>query len=169
MRHPWHNWAMNQILRFLLFTAKSMCLFLPTFLVIYVFGTILLTAWFGVLGGTPALVVSRDLAGIPILYYAFGIGWKVALMASLIVWACATSFAAIGKRGRGLLAWFVFLSVTGIACGYLATIPVLQSADFSSDGPPLASYFRGFIAVGWICGALLSPLWFFTYHRRLSP
>src|SRR5271169_704974 len=76
------HWAITPIMRMFLLILKVICLFIPTFAVIYFVGTILLVGLFGILGGTPYLVFSRDLSGMPFVFYAFGIGWKVALMAA---------------------------------------------------------------------------------------
>lgn len=156
----------------LLFIVKALCLFVPTLLAVYVLGTILLTTLMGVFTGNPHLVLARDLAGVPVLWYAFYTGSRLAFGAAVLVWIMATLFALIGKSKNGILLWLAFMSITGGLVGGLVSVPVIAlcASDLNSPaGMRLAlAYLCGFGAVGAIICSLLSPLWFIAFHRWLS-
>lgn len=172
MHSDWLDRALSITARALLFIVKSLCLFVPTFLVVYVLGTILLTACFGIFTGTPHLIFSRDLSGIPFLWYAFGTALRLAIIASALVWMLATLFAAIGKQHKGFVAWLVFMVIVGVLVGGLAALPVLARGASELAGSEglriVAAYLVCFAAVGACACGLLSPLWFFAYHKWLS-
>jgi hypothetical protein len=159
----------------MLFICKSFCLFIPTFFVVYGVGTGLLFALYSILTGTPLLMISRDLAGVPFIYYAFGTALPIALLATVIVWGVSTAFAAIGGTSKGFLAWLTFLAIIGVIVGCLAVVPVLVhgASEFRSAGSGtsrlVAAYVISFALVGCFCCILLSPLWFLTFSRWLSP
>lgn len=172
MRSDWFDRALSIAARALLFIVKSLCLFVPTFLTVYVVGTTLLTACFGVFTGTPYLIFSRDLSGIPFIWYAFGMALRLAIIASALVWLLATGFAVIGKQHKGFLAWLVFMLIVGVLVGGVSALPVLALGASELNGAEgsriVAAYLMCFAAVGAFACGLLSPLWCFAYHRRLS-
>lgn len=172
MHSDWRDRALSITARALLFVVKSLCLFVPTFLVVYVLGTILLTAWFGIFTGTPHLIFSRDLSGIPFLWYAFGTALRLAIIASALVWMLATLFAAIGKEQKSFFAWLGFMLVVGVLVGTLSALLVLalgaSELNGTEDSRLVLAYLACFAAGGAFACGLLSPLWFFAYHRWLS-
>lgn len=172
MHSDWLDRTLSFTARAMLFIVKSVCLFVPTFLVVYVLGTILLIACFGIFTGTPHLLFSRDLSGVPFLWYAFGTALRLAIVASALVWALATLFAAIGKQHKSLLAWLAFMVGQGVMVGGLSAVPVLALGASELNGPEgpriVAAYLCCFAAVGAFACGLLSPLWFFAYHKWLA-
>ena len=146
------------------FTARSICLSVPTFLVIYVVGTVSMTALFGISTGTPHLFISHDLAGVPILYYAFLTSLHLAVRLSFVVWILATVFAAAGTKQKPFVAWLTFLSIFG---GLTATLFVM-TVDAPRGYAILVAFPVCFFGVAVVSCAMLSPLWFFAYHKRLS-
>ncbi|WCJ58661.1 hypothetical protein NXS98_13165 [Fontisphaera persica] len=172
MHSDWLDRALSIMARALLFIVKSLCLFVPTFLVVYVLGTILLTACFGILTGTPHLILSRDLSGIPFIWYAFGMAWRLAIIASALVWMLATLFAAIGKQHKSFLAWLAFMLIVGVLVGGLSALPVLSAGASELNGLDgsriVVAYLLCFAAVGAFACGVLSALWYFAYHKWFS-
>jgi hypothetical protein len=172
MRSNWLDPSLSVTARALLFIVKSLCLFVPTFLVIYVLGTLLLVACFGFLTGTPHLIFSRDLSGIPFVWYAFAMGCRLSIIASALAWMLATLFAALGKQHKSFLAWLAFMLLVGVTVGGLAALPVLAVGASELNGPEdsiiVVAYLVCFASVGALACGLLSPLWFLAYHKWLS-
>jgi hypothetical protein len=162
-------------MRTLLFIGKAIFLFFPTLFVVYGVGTSLIFTLYSIFTGTPLLVISRDLAGVPFAYYAFGTALPIALLATVIVWGLSTAFAAIGAKSKGFLAWLMFLGIVGVIVGCLAVVPVLVlgATEFRSAGSGMsrlvAAYVISFALVGCFCCTLLSPLWFLAFSKWLSP
>jgi len=171
------DWVLSLLARTWFFIVKSLFLFVPTFLVLYIVGTVLLTALYGLLTGIPLLLFSRDLADIPIIYYAFLTGLRLAIIVSFLVWIFATLFAAIGNKTKSFFAWFVFFVIFGGLIGGLSGMVVVLALGSEIDASEITrqealyivvSYVGCFAGVVAFASALLSPLWFFAYHESLS-
>ncbi len=160
-------------MKLVVFSIKACVLIVPTFIVIYVTGTVSITALIGLVGGTPHLLVSRDLAGVPFIYYAFARALPLAAVATGVVWVTSTIFAAIGDSHKRFLLWFIFLPILGGvtgACAGVAMIGSTASELQGSEGPFIATmYLAGFVSSGLLAGAILSPIWYLAYHRSASP
>ncbi|PWU16471.1 MAG: hypothetical protein C5B50_13585 [Verrucomicrobia bacterium] len=156
-----------------IFVAKALCLAIPTFIAVYLLGTILLTGLFGVLTGTPYLVFSRDLSGIPVIWYALGVGSRLASVASGSIWLFATLFAGFGRPHKSFLKWLLAMLIIGILVGAFCAFPVLAAgaSELTNSERPgtVAAYVLVFSFVGAMVGTILSPLWYFAYQAWLSP
>jgi hypothetical protein len=71
--------------------------FIVTVLLMCLLAPLLGTLFLGLLTGTPQLVISRDLAGVPVLLYAALAALPVALPAVLIVAVSATQRCLRGR------------------------------------------------------------------------
>src|SRR4051812_12209266 len=99
-------------------------MFLPTFIITYVIGTLILASAFGLLTGTPGLVLSKDLAGVPFVYYVLGTALPFGLAGSGLLWLPSVVFAAI-KSTRPFVSWLIFELVVGAMAGSLSCFPIL--------------------------------------------
>jgi hypothetical protein len=158
------------VVRTAFFILKALSMFLPTFVITYVIGTLLLASAFGLLTGTPELIISRDLAGVPFIYYIFGTALPFGLLGSSLLWLPSVIFAVV-RSTPPFVSWLLFELLLGTIAGALSCLPVLAMglSSFQSRPALAGAYVIAFAATGSICGALISPLWYFACHRALSP
>ena len=149
---------------------KLLGLYVVTFLVVYVIGTVLQTAFFGIVTGSPLLVFANDIEGFPSLGPTLCVSLPLAILASVLAWGLATLFAYIGKRQKRFSVWLIFMVVTGLIIGGLCAIPTLWYAvdEFNGlDGTKIiATNLASFATAGAFAGAVLSPLWFFANSKQ---
>jgi hypothetical protein len=138
--------------------------FVTTVVVVCLLAPLLGTGLFGILTGTPQLVVSRDLAGVPMLFYAALVSLSFALPAAVVAAVAATIFSyAVGQR-QPFWVWLATFSAFGLFLGVACASPlILASAGSSTIG--LA---RAWVILGALCGvgvmSLVSSLWYFFFR-----
>jgi hypothetical protein len=138
--------------------------FIVTVLLVCLLAPLLGTLFLGLLTGTPQLVISRDLAGVPVLLYAALAALPVALPAVLIVAVSATVFGYSVGRRQSYWVWAVLFSTIGLFLGLFCASPlILASAQESTIDLAMAWVFLG-AACGAAVMGLLSGLWYFFFR-----
>jgi hypothetical protein len=163
-------------LKFPIFWLAAGGFLILTFLVVWGLGTISMTTLTGIITGTPSLVFSRDIADVPLVWYAFSSSYPTALTVSIISWTASLVFGLNNKRSS-IVPWFVFQAVSGFAIGCLAAIPFLMQGMPQFVGAGLTGirllflYPICFAATGILCCILLCPGWYLLFSfmaRKLS-
>src|SRR5262245_13788994 len=91
--------------------------FIVTVLLVSVLAPVVGLLLFGVLTGTPLSAGSRDLAGVPFLFYAARLALPVALPAAVVVAILATVFSYKFGRQQAYWVWAITFCVLGLVLG----------------------------------------------------
>jgi hypothetical protein len=138
--------------------------FIVTVLLVSVLAPVLGLLLFGVLTGTPLSAGSRDLAGVPFLFYAARFALPVALHAAIVVAILATAFSYGFGRQQAFWVWAVTFAVLGLMLGAVCASPMIL-ACIREDAVGLS---RAWLFLGAACGvvvmALLSGFWYLFFR-----
>jgi len=99
--------------------------FTVTVLLISVLAPVVGLLLFSVLTGTLLSAGSRDLAGVPFLFYAARFARPVALPASVVVALLATAFSYGFGRQQAFWIWVVTFAVLGLVLGVVCASPMV--------------------------------------------
>jgi hypothetical protein len=138
--------------------------FLVTTLLICITAPFLGVVVFGALTGTPQLVVSRDLAGVPMLLYAAIIALPVALPVGIVASIGATAFGYLAGRRQPLWVWVISFGAAGAVLGSTCAFPMIFACVQQGE----IALARAWLFVAAICGVvlmiLLSGLWLLFFR-----
>lgn len=138
--------------------------FIVTILLVSVLAPVVGLLLFSVLTGTPLSAGSRDLAGVPFLFYAARFALPIALPASIVIALLATAFSYGFGRHRAFWIWAVTFAVLGLVLGVVCASPmVLACIREDAAGLGGAWLFLG-AACGVVIMALLSGLWYLFFR-----
>jgi len=136
---------------------------LPTLLITCVLGPIIGTAILGIFWGQPGLVVSVDLAGGPILYYAYTIILPTVVPAS-ILWCFLLHFIVRKdgkKKGNNFndKSFFLFSIKLGALFGFIYVVIIVFTAIFAAEFVAAFIWVLAGFITGIICSVLAFPFW----------
>lgn len=138
--------------------------FIFTVLLVSVLAPVVGLFLFGATTGTPQLVASRDLAGVPFLFYAARFALPVALSAGVVAAILATLFSYSFGRQQTFWLWAAAFSAIGMVLGVVCASPmVLACVQEGAVGLGGA-----WTLLGALCGVsvmvLLSGVWYFFFR-----
>jgi hypothetical protein len=129
--------------------------FIVTILLVNVLAPVVGLLLFGLLTGTPQLAASRDLAGVPFLFYAARFALPVAMPAAVAVAILATVFSYSFGRKQAFWIW-----VVTVACASPMIVACVREQAVGLGGV--------WLFLGAVCGvvvmALLSGLWYLFFR-----
>ena len=138
--------------------------FIATVLLVSVLAPLLGLLLFGFLTGTPQIAASRDLAGVPFLFYAASVALPVALPAAVAVAVLATVFSYSFGRQQAFWVWVITFALLGLVLGVACALPMVV-ACVREQAIGLG---RAWILLGAVCGvavmASLSGLWYLFFR-----
>ena len=138
--------------------------FVVTVLVVCGAAPLLGMVLFGLLNGTPQLVVSRDLTGIPMLLFAALSSLPIALPAAIIAAVAATVFGYSVGRRQPFWVWAIVFSTFGLFLGVACASPLILASARESA----IELVRAWVVLGAVCGVaimgLLSGFWYFCFR-----
>jgi hypothetical protein len=112
------------------------------------------TALFGVLSGTPSLLLARDIAGVPVLVYAFMTGGPLAALAGLVGSKALNVLATSSRWPAGPSAWLLAGAGVGVLVGVtVAAALVALSGDSLTEARPRA-FIEAVALTGAGCGCI---------------
>ncbi len=134
--------------------------FIVTMLSVCIIAPVVGTALFGALTGTPHLVISRDLAGVPFLFYGFRYSLPIVLLAAFGASVAATVFAYIFGRRKPYSIWAIAFACFGIVLGLFCAAPRIIACLEEREPGLAAGWFFGSSIFGLLGMLALSFIWF---------
>ena len=138
--------------------------FIVTVLLVSVLAPVVGLLLFGMLTGTPLSAGSRDLAGVPFLFYAARFALPVALPSAVIVAILATVFSYSFGRQRAYWVWAAVFAVLGLVLGVACASPMVVACVQEQE----IGLGRAWLILGAVCGvvvmALLSGFWYLFFR-----
>src|SRR5438309_10440331 len=99
--------------------------FITTVLLVGILAPVVGLVLFGVLTGTPQLGASRDLSGVPFLFYAARFSLPIALPAAIAAAVLATAFSYSFGRRQPFWLWTMTFALLGVMLGLGCVSPMV--------------------------------------------
>ena len=140
--------------------------FLVTLLVVSSLAPIFGTAIYGALTGTPQLIVSRDLAGVPFLLYGFRYALPSVVPSAIGVSLAATAFACLAGRGRPFWFWATTFSGLGVLLGFACAAPIIIYCIRDRELALAGGWIVSSSLSGMVGMIALSSIWYFFFRTN---